>query len=99
MSTFNIDNVNGSGNVFGDHNTVVNGRVQLATLEQQVRAYYRRLHDPRAAAAAVEALKSELALARPRRERILESLSVITASAAGISAVLEAVEGVRAALF
>jgi hypothetical protein len=92
VSTYNIGNVSGSGNAFGDHNTLVNN------LEEQFRSHYGQLPDPRTAGDAIESLKMELAQTRPRRERVVELLGVITASAVGVSAVMNAVEGVRAAL-
>lgn len=97
MSTFHIGNVSGQGNVFGDHNHVANGLSAVADLECTLWEHRGQLRDPRATDEAVQSLRTELRQPRPRRERVLELLSVISASAGGVAAIGAAVDAVRAA--
>jgi len=99
MSTYNIGSVAGAGNVFGDHNTVANAAHRLADLETQLQRYWAQLDNPHEAEKAIQSLKGELAQPQPRPKRIHELLGIVVASAASVSAVTDAVEGVRAALF
>lgn len=97
MSTFNIGNVSGTGNVFGDHNSVV-AAGPLAELERALAGHCARLADPQAVAEATRSLRAELETSRPRRHRVTELLGVIAAGAGGATAVAQAIESVRAVL-